>query len=79
MSGNKIKRKSIMVKVGMYEVCVYPFFIQCLPYYITTIIKTIYFTARFLAYLTPGARRSGSIGHKHSSQKRTLNMMNDEG
>ena len=25
MSGNKINRKSIMVKVSLYEVCVYPF------------------------------------------------------
>ena len=49
-------------------------FFNCLLYYIMTILTQ--FFAIFVAFLIPGARSSGSIGHKYLSHKRKRNLMN---
>ena len=56
-----------MMKVHIYEVCI-PYIIYCLLFYIRTILTALFF-AIFVAFLTSGARSSGSIGHRDKSRK----------
>ena len=77
ISGNNRKRRSIRVKVYLYEVFLY-YIITCLICYITTIL-TLSFYLPFVAYITPGERSSVSICHEYLSVKRTKNNINGRG
>ena len=73
ISGNKSKRRSIRVKVDLYEVFI-SCFIYCFLYYIMNLLTPICFTI-FLVYITPRERSSGSIGHKDSIWNSKSNNM----
>ena len=63
--GKKIKRRSIRIKVGFYEVCL-SYIIYCLLffYYYTNTLSP----AKFVVYLSLGERSSEIIGQKYLSQ-----------
>ena len=74
MSENNRERRSIRMKVSLYEVCL-SYTSYCLLFYFMTIL-TPFFFARFVVSLLPGERSSGSIIQKDSSRKRKIIQMN---
>ena len=77
ISVNKRKRRSIFIKVDLYEVCL-SVIIYCLLFYFKTILIPIFF-ARFLVSLSLGERSPESIGHKNLSWKRARQQINGGG
>ena len=75
ISGKKIKRHSIRIKVDLYEVCLSEI-IYCILFYFMTIIIPPFCTTRFLVSLSIGERSSEIIGQKDLSQKKTRQHMN---
>ena len=76
-SGNKKKRRSIQIKIDLYEVCLSGI-IYFLLFYFKTIL-TPFFFVKFLVYLSLGERSSESIGHKDLSRNRIRQHMNGGG
>ena len=77
ISGNKSKRRSIYVNIGLYEVFI-SYIIYCILFYFITILIP-FLPSRFVVSTSLWKRISESIAHKDLSWKRTGKHINGGG